>query len=274
MCRRTQASRKSQPRLSMKVSGMSQEDEKVCPDCAERILAAARVCRYCGYRFDGPPEDVPSATPSSGHPSDADSATAVQRAYRELLGNDYEPYVEQHVLLSGLAAVHAQDFDTAWKWQRLCTEGAARKVQPHGYRPTLITDTASAMFGFDSWYKQTPAIGARIGEFVKALNAKLLVVSYATTSSRKQETYVLQATDGFVAREASWAVEHARGGRREVTPMRRGSGPKNHNASYAMPAGGDPTVETTPSEGGLLGAAAFELRENANSSRFAGMTLL
>jgi hypothetical protein len=26
---------------------------KQCPDCAERVLAAARKCRYCGYRFDG-----------------------------------------------------------------------------------------------------------------------------------------------------------------------------------------------------------------------------
>ena len=26
---------------------------KRCPDCAEMVLAAARKCRYCGYRFDG-----------------------------------------------------------------------------------------------------------------------------------------------------------------------------------------------------------------------------
>jgi hypothetical protein len=28
------------------------EEYKRCPDCAEQVLAAARKCRYCGYRFD------------------------------------------------------------------------------------------------------------------------------------------------------------------------------------------------------------------------------
>lgn len=28
------------------------ELHKRCPDCAEQVLAAARKCRYCGYRFD------------------------------------------------------------------------------------------------------------------------------------------------------------------------------------------------------------------------------
>jgi 5-methylcytosine-specific restriction endonuclease McrA len=27
-------------------------DMKACPDCAEQVKAAARKCRYCGYRFD------------------------------------------------------------------------------------------------------------------------------------------------------------------------------------------------------------------------------
>jgi hypothetical protein len=29
------------------------DETKQCPDCAERVLAQARKCRYCGYRFDG-----------------------------------------------------------------------------------------------------------------------------------------------------------------------------------------------------------------------------
>lgn len=30
----------------------SGEDSKVCPDCAEQVKAAARKCRFCGYRFE------------------------------------------------------------------------------------------------------------------------------------------------------------------------------------------------------------------------------
>jgi hypothetical protein len=31
------------------------EPEKVCPDCAETVKAAANVCRFCGSRFDAQP---------------------------------------------------------------------------------------------------------------------------------------------------------------------------------------------------------------------------
>jgi len=29
------------------------EELKKCPDCAEMVRAEARVCRFCGYRFEG-----------------------------------------------------------------------------------------------------------------------------------------------------------------------------------------------------------------------------
>jgi hypothetical protein len=28
------------------------QPRRTCPDCAEQVPAAARVCRYCGFRFD------------------------------------------------------------------------------------------------------------------------------------------------------------------------------------------------------------------------------
>jgi hypothetical protein len=33
-------------------------ETKACPECAETVLAAARICRHCRYRFDGGPTRV------------------------------------------------------------------------------------------------------------------------------------------------------------------------------------------------------------------------
>lgn len=33
---------------------MDGPETKICPDCAESVLAPARKCRFCGYRFDRP----------------------------------------------------------------------------------------------------------------------------------------------------------------------------------------------------------------------------
>lgn len=38
----------------MEIAG-TEAAEKVCPQCAEAVKGAARVCRYCGHRFDGEP---------------------------------------------------------------------------------------------------------------------------------------------------------------------------------------------------------------------------
>lgn len=32
---------------------------KRCPDCAEAIMAEAKVCKHCGYRFDDTPDRTP-----------------------------------------------------------------------------------------------------------------------------------------------------------------------------------------------------------------------
>lgn len=46
---------------SVEVAGDDADTEprKRCPDCAETVLAGARVCRYCGHQFDATPAIAP-----------------------------------------------------------------------------------------------------------------------------------------------------------------------------------------------------------------------
>jgi hypothetical protein len=40
--------------VSLLLGGLDSTRAKSCPDCAERVQGAAKVCRYCGYRFEPP----------------------------------------------------------------------------------------------------------------------------------------------------------------------------------------------------------------------------
>jgi len=42
--------------LIMKRAFPELEATKVCPDCAETVKEAAKVCRFCGYRFEATPD--------------------------------------------------------------------------------------------------------------------------------------------------------------------------------------------------------------------------
>jgi ribosomal protein S27AE len=41
---------------------------KVCPDCAETILADAKVCKHCGYRGVAPKSPIPAPKPAAAAP--------------------------------------------------------------------------------------------------------------------------------------------------------------------------------------------------------------
>jgi len=46
--------------MTLNQHGIGDEETKTCPDCAEDVKAAARACRFCGYRFDGVAPDPPN----------------------------------------------------------------------------------------------------------------------------------------------------------------------------------------------------------------------
>lgn len=58
---------------------------KKCPDCAENVLVDARVCRHCGYRFDGKGETkaIEQVRPRFSFDADQVAAATVLRALGE-----------------------------------------------------------------------------------------------------------------------------------------------------------------------------------------------
>jgi hypothetical protein len=191
-----------------------------------------------------------------------DASPSVRRAYRALLGNDYERSLMDHITFSSLANVYGPDFESAWVWQRAGLDEVTRSMPPHSYLPLVITNEGSAVVPHEVWFG--PHVGKKLAEFVAMLGAEFLVASYSSSSGRATEHYTLRGTDGFTAREAHWSVEHKMFGRRQISPMRRGEG-KRKNTLTAIPASADPTVELPPWEDELLGDVAFELRENRSA---------
>jgi hypothetical protein len=66
---------------------------KVCPDCAETVLAAARKCRFCGYRFDGAQPETQTSVMDTLFRRRSVTATPAQTlaAWNVPLEDDEEP---------------------------------------------------------------------------------------------------------------------------------------------------------------------------------------
>lgn len=69
---------------------MAVVEEKPCPMCGESIKAVARLCRYCGERFDGEPTEA--------------EQERIEAAAKKLLRQRYESTTALQLFLTGLIA--------------------------------------------------------------------------------------------------------------------------------------------------------------------------
>lgn len=67
--------------------GEAEAEEKECPECAERVKARARVCRFCGYNFD--PGALQGRAP--GPPGRGASSTLVSGGSSTVRGDEEDP---------------------------------------------------------------------------------------------------------------------------------------------------------------------------------------
>jgi predicted RNA-binding Zn-ribbon protein involved in translation (DUF1610 family) len=58
--------------------GAVQAQTKKCPDCAETILGAAKVCKHCGYRFAASPSTEPSRPAPQPEPAKPKTTSKVR----------------------------------------------------------------------------------------------------------------------------------------------------------------------------------------------------
>ncbi len=62
------------------------EAEKICPQCAERVKAAATLCRFCGYTFENVPVANTEVAESASQPSHLSGAEAFGRKLGRMVG--------------------------------------------------------------------------------------------------------------------------------------------------------------------------------------------
>lgn len=67
---------------------IGEDGTKMCPECAEKVQGAARVCRFCGFRFDQRPGATLTsrAVPRDSPPLAATSGVAIAAFICSLLG--------------------------------------------------------------------------------------------------------------------------------------------------------------------------------------------
>lgn len=114
--------------------------EKKCPDCAEMVLVDARVCRHCGYRFDGQGatkalEHQPVELPGLSYDDDQRAAATVLRALAEAAGpmhmGQQARIVDLVVTMRGWGRLGANEAQAVTRWV------SSMETDKAGLRPAL-----------------------------------------------------------------------------------------------------------------------------------------
>ena len=149
------------------------------------------------------------------HPEPDFESSATRRAYRALLGDNYDETLFAHVELSSVAKPFARDLETAMEWNRGGINEWLIAWRPPGpYQSTLVTDRGSAFIGRLDRLEHSLRV-QRIADFVSALGATFVVLSFSAETDERESSFGVAGTDGVVACESVLSVKLKRFGRPE-----------------------------------------------------------
>lgn len=172
--------------------------EKTCPDCAEQVQQAARVCKHCGYRFDEAPASGQTPPPQGGSISRPYTPPTVERA------NPREHPEGTTVLVLGILGLVLCGILAPFAWVR----GSKAVKEIDAAPPGSYTNRGSAQAG-----KVMGIVGTVIWISAIVLYVVLAVGIFAGGSTRDRAENNACETDTKTIKTsiAAWNVEYLGG---------------------------------------------------------------
>jgi hypothetical protein len=110
------------------------DDETTCPQCAETIKAAAKVCKHCGYRIDG--ADIAADLPANDPQTNGPLHTPMQ----------FKPWYAVAGVAGLIAVVGGGVWFTDQLGERMRTDNSAVEATGIAYMKKSLVDPNSAQF--------------------------------------------------------------------------------------------------------------------------------
>ena len=121
----------------------------------------------------------------------------IARAFRALLGDEYEDLLGPSMELSKAAGVHAADLESTLQWTLSAINDWAGSKKRLPYGPNLITDKGAAVLD-PRLFLPGARLRAKVADYVAAVDATFVVFSYGGFTGRTtEEPFVVNGTDGL-----------------------------------------------------------------------------